>query len=304
MEYQEYIDNIKNWLISSGPRLLVILILGFISYWIVRFFIDRYIKFYKRSNDDIEALKRADTIKSLLKTILGIVAITIIGAMILGEFGIEIGPLLAAAGVIGIAIGFGSQRLVEDVISGFFILMENQVRIGDVIETAGKDGVVEKVGIRSIILRDFGGNVHFIRNGKIDIITNMTKDYSRYIFEIGVAYKEDLDEVYELIKKVDEDLRNDPEFSEYIIEPIEIMGVDKFADSAVVVRARTKTIPIKQWKVGREFNRRLKKVFDEHNVEIPFPHVTLYMGQSKKGEFTTLNVSNKTVENQDSNKEE
>jgi small conductance mechanosensitive channel len=141
------------------------------------------------------------------------------------------------------------------------------------------------------ILRDFSGNVHYIRNGMIDIVTNMTKDYSRYVFEIGVAYREDVDEVFSVIKKVDEDLRADPEFKDLILEPIEIMGLDQFADSALVIKARTKTIPIKQWKVAREFNRRLKKAFDAADIEIPFPHVTLYMGQDKKGQAAPLRVS-------------
>ncbi len=291
MELQNIIEGIKNWLVTGGPRVLLIIILGYIVYRLLRLITHRSIKFVKDSKREEEMKKRADTLNSLTKTIIGVSIIIIVITMILGEFGLKIGPILAAAGVIGIAIGFGSQRLVEDMISGFFILLENQVRVGDVIETAGKNGVVEKVGLRIIILRDFSGNVHFIRNGKIDIITNMTKEYSRYVFDIGVAYKEDIDEVFQLIKEVDEDLRGDPEFADDILEPIEILGLDKFADSALIVKARTKTKPIKQWRVAREFNKRLKKTFDSHRIEIPFPHITMYMGQDKKGKFTTLNLT-------------
>ena len=190
----------------------------------------------------------------------------------------------------GLAVGFGAQNLVADVISGFFILLEDQVRVGDVVELGGKGGLVEKVTLRMIILRDLGGNVHYIRNGKIDVVTNMTKEFSRYVFDIGVAYREDVDEVFQVVKKVDEELREDPEFKDAILQPIEVLGLDKFADSAVVIKARTTTKPIQQWRVGREFNRRLKKRFDELGIEIPFPHVTFYVGSDKKGQAVPLGV--------------
>jgi moderate conductance mechanosensitive channel len=210
--------------------------------------------------------------------------------MVLKKFGIEIGPILAAAGIVGLAVGFGAQSLVKDVISGFFILLEDQIRVGDVVQIAGKGGLVEKINLKTTILRDLAGNVHYVPNGQIDVVTNMTKDYSRYVFDIGVAYREDVDEVIEVIKEVDEEMRNDPAYKDDILEPIEILGLDQFADSAIIIRARTTTIPIKQWRVGREFNRRLKKRFDERDIEIPFPHVTLYMGQDKQGQSPPLHV--------------
>ena len=211
--------------------------------------------------------------------------------MILGEVGIEIGPIIAAAGVVGLAVGFGAQSLVKDIISGFFILLEDQIRVGDVVQIAGKGGLVEKVNLKMTILRDLAGNVHYVPNGTIDVVTNMTKDFSRYVFDIGVAYREDVDEVIEVIKQVDESLRNDPAFEKDILEPIEILGLDQFADSAVVIKARTTTKPIKQWSVAREFNRRLKKAFDEQDIEIPFPHVTLYAGQPKEGQAPPIPVN-------------
>ncbi|MEE4310243.1 MAG: mechanosensitive ion channel family protein [candidate division KSB1 bacterium] len=187
-------------------------------------------------------------------------------------------------------MGFGAQNLVQDVISGFFILLEDQIRVGDVVQVGGKGGLVEKINLRMTILRDLAGNVHYVRNGMIDIVTNMTKEYSRYVFDIGVAYREDVDEVIRVIKQVDEDLRNDPEFGNDIIEPMEILGLDQFADSAIIIKTRTTTKPIKQWGVAREFNRRLKKRFDEEDIEIPFPHVTLYMGKDKQDQSPPLNV--------------
>jgi small conductance mechanosensitive channel len=212
---------------------------------------------------------------------------------ILGELGVEIGPVLAAAGIAGLAVGFGAQSLVKDVINGFFILLEDQIRVGDVVKVAGQGGVVEKVNLKMTVLRDFSGNVHYVPNGSIDLVTNMTKEYSRYVFEIGVAYREDVDEVSAVIREVDEDLRNDPDFCQDILEPIEVFGLDQFGDSALIIKARVKTKPIKQWRVAREFNRRLKRKFDEKNIEIPFPHVTLYMGQDKQGEAAPMRVTMK-----------
>jgi len=149
---------------------------------------------------------------------------------------------------------------------------------------------VEKVTLKMTILRDLAGTVHFIPNGTIDVVSNMTKGYSRYIFDIGVAYRENVDEVMAVMKEVDEELRNDPDYKDDILEPLEILGLDKFDNSAVVIKARTTTKPIKQWRVGREFNRRLKKKFDERDIEIPFPHVTLYAGRDKEGKAAPVHV--------------
>jgi len=169
--------------------------------------------------------------------------------------------------------------------------MEDQIRVGDVVQIAGEGGLVEKINLKTTTLRDLSVNVHFVPNGKIDVITNMTKDYSRYVFEIGVAYREDVDEVIQVIKKVDVELRNDPAFKNDILEPIEVLGLDQFGNSSLIIKARTTTMPIKQWGVAREFNRRLKKKFDERNIEIPFPHITSYLGQDKKGQSPPLHVS-------------
>jgi len=280
-----------DWLLSSGIRIAIIIIMMFITLKLAGVLSRRLFAPFKKDKLEAEMQKRADTLSSLLKYILSVSIVVIALIMILGEFGIKIGPILAAAGIVGLAVGFGSQQLVQDVISGFFILMEDQIRVGDVINIAGKGGLVEKITLRTTTLRDLAGNVHFVRNGHIDIVTNMTKEFSFYVFDIGVAYRENVDEVIDVIKKVDEELRNDTEFSGDIIEPIEIMGLDKFADSAVVIKARIKTKPIKQWQIGREFNRRLKMAFDAKNIEIPFPHMTVYMGQNKDGQAPPLHVN-------------
>jgi small conductance mechanosensitive channel len=280
-----------NWFLTSGLRLAVIVILILIALRLARVIPNRMLTAFSRKAQEGEMRKRIETLSSLIRYILSAIVLSLALVMVLGEFGIKIGPILAAAGVVGLALGFGSQHLVQDIISGFFILIDDEIRVKDFIQTAGKSGYVERVNLRMTVLRDLAGNVHYIRNGTIDIVTNMTKDFSRYVFEIGVAYREDVDEVMNIIREVDEDLRADPVYGPDILEPIDVMGLDQFADSALIIKARTKTKPIKQWRVAREFNRRLKKVFDERGIEIPFPHLTLYAGQDKKGEAAPIHVA-------------
>jgi small conductance mechanosensitive channel len=290
MDISSYVDTVSEWVLARGLMVVVILVLTVVALKASRVLSGRLLAGFAERKKDPEAEKRAQTLTSVVQYVLSLAIFIVAGMMVLKAVGIDIGPILAAAGIVGLAVGFGAQNLVRDVISGFFILVEDQVRVGDVVEVAGKCGLVERVNLRMTILRDLSGNVHYIRNGHIDVVTNMTKEYSRYVFDIGVAYREDVDEVVEVIKAVDEELRGDPEYKDDILEPIEVMGLDRFADSAVVVRARTKTTPINQWRVGREFNRRLKKRFDEKNIEIPFPHVTMYMGGDKQGQSPPLNV--------------
>lgn len=290
MEWKEILDQVTAWLLSSGFRLILIVIMLLVALKLATWISNRIVAPFKRSELDEEGMKRADTLASLIRYVLVTGAFSVGLVMILGEFGIEIGPILAAAGVVGLAVGFGAQSLVQDVISGFFIILEDMIRVGDVVVIADKGGLVEKVNLRMVILRDLAGNVHYVRNGHINVVTNMTKEYSRYVFDVGVAYREDPDEVIAVIKEVDAGLREDEEYKADILEPIEILGLDKFGDSAIIIKARTKTKPIKQWRVAREFNRRLKKAFDERNIEIPFPHVTLYPGQDKDGSAPPLHV--------------
>jgi small conductance mechanosensitive channel len=291
MDLTGFSEKAINWLLSSGLRILLVVIITLVAIKIARVLASRLSASLGKQLDDEESRKRVTTLSSVIRNILTVVIVIMASMIILGELGIEIGPILAAAGIVGLAVGFGAQSLVKDVINGFFILLNDQVRVGDVVDIGGKSGVVERVNLRMTVLRDLSGNVHFIPNGTIDVVTNMTKDYSRYVFSIGVAYREDVDEVTEIIREVDEDLRKDAEFAPDIIEPIEILGLDEFADSAVIIKARTTTKPVQQWKVAREFNRRLKKRFDEKNIEIPFPHVTLYVGEDKEGKSPALRIS-------------
>jgi len=290
MDYQVFLKKMLDWLFSSGLHIVLVIILTWIAVKIIKKLSGRLIQLVAQQKDDGEFQKRMQTLGAMVRYVLLFAVIAVAVMIILKELGIDIGPVLAAAGIVGLAVGFGAQSLVKDIISGFFILLEDQIRVGDVVSIGDKGGLVEKVSLRTTVLRDLAGNVHYVPNGHINVVTNMTKDYSRYVFDIGIAYREDVDEVIKVIKGIDEELRSDPEFKDDILEPIEIFGLDKFAASAIVIKARTTTLPIKQWKVGREFNRRLKKRFDELNIEIPFPHVTLYMGEGKDGDSPPLHI--------------
>jgi moderate conductance mechanosensitive channel len=279
-----------DWVVSNGLGIAIILALTFVALKVAGLLAAKLVAFLSRDERDHESKKRADTLSQVIRWVLRTGILLVAAVMLLGQLGVQIGPVIAAAGVVGLAVGFGAQNLVQDVISGFFLLLEDQVRVGDVVQLGDKGGLVEKITLRMVILRDFNGSVHYVRNGKIDVVTNMTKEYSQYVFDIGVAYREDTDEVTKVIEAVGKDLQDDPAFKDDILAPVEVVGVDKFADSAVILKARFKTKPIKQWRVGREFNRRLKKRFDELNIEIPFPHITLYPGKDKKGDSPTLKV--------------
>ena len=292
MDVDAYLEKLGAWVVTNGLRVVLILVLTLVVIKVLQLINMRLFRRAAERKDE-EFKKRMDTLGSIIGSLLKVTIIIVAVIMIMSELGVKVGPILAAAGIVGVAIGFGAQHLVKDLISGFFLLMDDQIRVGDVVQIADKGGLVEKISLRVTTLRDLAGNVHYVRNGEINVVTNMTKEYSRYVFDIGVAYREDVDEVIEVIKQVDEELRNDAEYANDILEPIEILGLDQFANSAVIIKARTKTKPIRQWAVGREFNRRLKKRFDEKDIEIPFPHVTLYMGQDKKGEAPPLNVNTK-----------
>lgn len=206
----------------------------------------------------------------------------------LSHVGVETAPLLAGAGVVGLAIGFGSQALVKDLITGLFILLGDTIRIGDVIDTAAKSGVVEGMSMRTITLRSYDGNVHTIPYGSIDVVTNMTKEFSYALMDVEVAYKENTDDVVRVIREIDDRLRKEWPYRRLILEPIDIAGVDQFGNSAVAIRIRSKTRPGEQWGIRREFLRRIKLRFDELGIEIPYPHQTVYFGTDKAGHAAPL----------------
>lgn len=280
MDWQLYLTTGLTLLLKNGLQIIFIICLIVIALKLVNTLSTKFVKHLLSNTDNLESEKKIRTLRHILKSTLDAVIITVGGMMIIEKLGINIGPIIAAAGVVGLAIGFGSQRFVEDIISGLIILISDQIRVGDVVQINGKGGLVEKIDLKTVVLRDLAGNVHFIRNGNIGTVTNMTKDFSYYLFDIGVAYKEDIEKVIEVIKSIDEDIRKDEKYNVSILEPLEVLGLDKFDDSAIIIKARIKTKPIKQWEVGREFNLRMKKKFDEVGIEIPFPHTTLYFGDN------------------------
>jgi len=290
IDMQKYLDEAGQWFLKNGLRMVLIIVLALVLLKVAGLITAKISALLGRRGADAEYRKRADTLSGVIRWLLRVVILAVAFIMLLREFGVDVAPVIAAAGVVGLAIGFGAQSLVQDFISGFFMLLEDQIRVGDVVQIGDKSGLVEQINLRMVILRDLAGNVHFIRNGKIDVVTNMTKDYSRYVFNVGVAYREDVDEVIRVLKDIDTELRQDPEFKDDITEPLEVLGLDSFGDSAIVIKARTTTKPIKQWRVGREFNRRMKKKFDQLNIEIPFPHQTVYFGKDKQGAAPPLSV--------------
>ncbi|WP_075589825.1 mechanosensitive ion channel family protein [Labilibacter marinus] len=281
----EQLEKVQKWFIVELPVIIVLLIAVVIAIKLTKVTIKRLKKtLISRADrnkyvDTLEAEKRINTLTGILYGSIKVVLIAIVIMIILQKVGVNIGPILASAGIIGLAVGFGAQELVRDVISGFFILLENQIRTGDVGIINGTGGLVEKIELRTITLRDFAGVVHVFQNGKINTLSNMTKEWSAMVFDIGVAYKEDVDKVMDIMRDTGKELQEDAELGGKIIEPIEILGLDKFADSALVIKARLKTKPIAQWEIGREYRRRLKVAFDKHNIEIPFPHTTVYWGE-------------------------
>jgi small conductance mechanosensitive channel len=230
-----------------------------------------------------EASSRTKTLLPLLRRAILVALVIFGGLIVLSEIGIDIAPLLAGAGVVGLAIGFGSQALVRDVITGLFILIEDTVSVGDVVTAGGHTGVVEDLSIRTIRLRDVEGSVHIVPFGDVTTVVNLTKDFSYALLDIGVAYREDTDRVADLITEVAAEMQADPDWSPKLLDGIEILGVNELADSAVIIRARIKTRPVQQWGVKREMLRRVKKRFDAEGVEIPFPHTTVYFGVDSAG---------------------
>lgn len=275
----EVLDRLLAWGMTSGIRVMIVGIAMLLLLSVVKQVMARLRRVYEGTLPTPAQVKRADTLTHVLRDVARVFILAVGSMMILSEVGVDLKPLLAAAGLSGLAIGFGAQSLVKDIIAGFFILLEDSVRVGDVVEVAGVSGLVEEVKMRTITLRDLSGNVHVVPNGTVDRVKNMTKHFSYYLLDVGVAYKENVDEVMRVLKDIAAEMQADPLFSNDILEPLDMLGVDQFGDSAVVIKCRIKTKPIQQWRIGREMNRRIKNTFDAKGIEIPFPHRTIYWGQ-------------------------
>ena len=233
---------------------------------------------------------RETTLLTLLRNAATIALIVITLMFVLSEIGINIAPLIASAGVLGLAVGFGAQKLVQDIITGVFIQLENAINVGDVVTAGGMTGVAERLTIRSVSLRDLDGTYHIIPFSSVDKVANFMKGFSYSVCNMGVSYRESYDDVKDAMHAAFELLRKDADNSAPILGDLEWFGVTEFGDSAVVVRARIKTLPGSQWGVGRAYNRYVKQVFDERNIEIPFPHQTIYFGEDKSGNAPVAHV--------------
>jgi len=278
------LETLTSWFLRSGLQVMLILMLAFAITRIVGTVVHRFEDEVGRGTgaDAQERIKRATTLGRLIRNVVNTAIGAVATLMVLQQIGINIMPVLTGAGIAGLAVGFGAQTLVRDVISGFFMILENQVRVGDVANIDGTGGLVEAIRMRTIVLRDLSGTVHVIPNGSITRISNLTKDFSYYVLDMGVAYKEDTDRVVGGMRQVADKMRLDPAFAPNMLEPLEVLGVNDFADSAVVIKVRLKTMPISQWAVGREYRRRLKKAFDAAGIEIPFPHLSVCFGDASK----------------------
>ena len=277
------IEDYVNWdqIVYSGSKIIMIIIFTFIGIILTKIVARsiRRMMLKKKYKNDEEKMRRADTLSGVFQSFVKFIIYMTAIMMILRELGLDISPLIATAGLGAVAIGFGAQSLIKDFFAGFFLLMENQLRLGDWVAVGVIQGEVQRVNLRTTVLRDVEGKVHTIPNGEIKVVSNLTKDYSKCTIDFGVAYKENVDEVMKVLKEVMDELASDFNFHEFILDAPKVFGVQDFADSAVMIRTQMKTKAGKQWEVGRELRRRVKNRFDELDIEIPFPHQTLYLGK-------------------------
>ena len=286
------------WLASDAGRFvasrvatLIVILVGAAVVWeVVSAIIERYLEERESGGNTVARSARVRTLLPLMRNVVRITLGVVVTLTVLSELGINIGPLLAGAGVVGLAVGFGAQSLVKDVITGTFILLEDSIAVGNIVDLGGHVGIVEGLTIRSVRLRDLGGNVHVIPFGEVAALVNMTKGFSFALIDVGVAYRENVDEVIEILKEVAADMQLDDTYGPSILEPMEVLGLDSFGDSSVNIRVRIKTLPMKQWGIRREFHRRMKRVFDDKGIEIPFPHQTIYFGVDKLGQAPPARV--------------
>ena len=283
----------ESWgtLATSWLRILAIVA----GAWLARFVAIRLIMLFRQRltahMQDAENVRRAETVGRALRYLASVVVSLIAGMLVLAELGVSIAPILGAAGVVGLAIGFGAQSLVKDYFTGFFLLLENQLVKGDVVQVADKSGLVEDVTLRYVQLRDYDGNVHFVPNSLISTVTNMSRGFAYSVIDVGVAYREDVDDVMQTMRDTARLMRADPAYAGRIIDDFELAGVERWEQSAVVLRGRFKVAPLQQWDVRRDFLRRLKRVFDERGIEIPYPHLTVYAGALKDGDAPPFRVT-------------
>lgn len=282
-------EAIGEWFLENGIRIFAIILVGWFVYKILGIIMPIFVRRYvtekgKKHRTKGYIKQRSNSLGGVVTQALGIFIVIVVLFMILSELGVDITPLLAGAGIAGIAIGFAAQNSIRDLIGGFVIMMEDHYNVGDVVKVADITGNVEELGLRRTVLRDLKGILHVIPNGEIRVSSNYTRSMSRAFFEVGVAYKEDLDRVMDLVRKTWEELAKDPEWEAKIISKTPwLLRVEEFGDSGITIRAVGDTRPMQQWAFLGELRRRIKRVFDDEGIEIPWPHIKLYMGEEEGG---------------------
>jgi moderate conductance mechanosensitive channel len=270
-----HLRTLAAWTFGSGLRVALIAVLAYVVIRASTLVVRRFEHDLNLGTDldAIERGKRARTLGSVIRNVTTALVFGIALLMILRELGLEISPVLTGAGIVGVALGFGAQTLVRDIISGFFLILEDQVRVGDAAAINGTSGLVEAINLRTIILRDAEGTVHVFPNGAITTLANRSKEYSYYVIDVPISYDEDPERVRAVLSAVGQSMERDDRFGPLILEPMDVMGVESFTDWAVQMKLRIKTVPLKQWEVGRELRRRILKEFAENGIEMPSPRL-------------------------------
>jgi small-conductance mechanosensitive channel len=267
--------DLMRWVATSGLAILITTLLAVAGLVSSNFVFERLLKTLKLKITDTDSLKRIQTVFSLFKKVISTAIFTIAALMILSEFGMDLAPVLTTVGILGLAVSFGAQTLVKDIISGLFILLENNIRIGDTVTISGITGTVEDIRLRTLALRDLQGNLHIFPNGSINEICNMSREFSVAVFNIGISYDSDIEKATKLMAEEGEKIATSDDFSGKILNTFEIHGIQELADSAVVIRATLKTIPSAKWLVYREYLKRIKIRFDQEGITIPFRTIKL-----------------------------
>jgi small-conductance mechanosensitive channel len=280
----DLVGKVTPWLQSHGLKILIIAAGAFVLNKLAKKLIERIIRIAVVGDKNISKeaeKKREDTLIRIFVWTINILILIIASLMILQEVGIPTGPILASAGIIGLAVGFGGQYLIRDLISGFFIILENQYRIGDVVNFDGTGGSVEDISLRMTTLRDLDGTVHHIPHGDIKRVANLSKHFARINLDLGISYNSNLEHVIEVVNKTGNDLAEDPQYKEYILKPPQFLRVNDFADSSVIIKILGETKPLKQWEITGELRKRIKIAFDREGIEIPFPQRVIHNAGSK-----------------------
>lgn len=289
----EYYALLSGWIILHGLRIVLIVVLALILNRIACRYIEKIVRRVVIANRFLSAeaeRKREDTLIRIFNWASGILILLVGSLMVLQEVGVPIGPILAGAGIVGLAVGFGGQYLIRDLISGFFIILENQYRIGDVVSFDGTSGLVEDISLRMTTLRNQDGTVHHVPHGEIKRVSNLSKDFARINLDIGVSYNSDIEKVISVVNRVGNELAADPEFGQFLIAPPQFLRINDFADSAIMIKILGETVALKQWDLTGELRKRLKIAFDREGIEIPFPQRVLHYA-GNEGPKQTTNVS-------------